>query len=284
MLRKLIRHEWKRLWKVPALLLIFLQVIAVGAGLTFLEPVYENDFLGLRLLVGLVWTAFFVAVIGVSFAITIYLALQFYKSMYSDEGYLTHTLPVSGIQLLTAKGLVMALWSFISSLGIILSILIFGYVAINCYPQMDWRILAQELQEGLKELQWYLEQEEIRLTALIVPVVLSMLLGLLYNTVLVMGALTIGQLARKHRIPLSFLAGIGIHWLVSSVQSIAQMPSLFTVIFVAESSAAPDITMAGDVYSYMLTSIWIQNVVMAVCTAGLFIFSSYIIRRKLNLE
>lgn len=281
MLGKLIKHEWKRLWKVPALLLILLQIIAVGAGLTFLEPIYENDFWGIGLLVGLIWIAFFAAVIGVSFAITIYLALQFYKSMYSDEGYLTHTLPVTGIQLLTAKGLIMTLWSFISSLGIILSILLFGFVAVNCYPQMEWRMLMQEIQEGLKGLLWYLELEEIRLTAFIIPAVLSMLLGLIYNTVLIMGSLTIGQLARKHRIPLSFLAGICIHWLVSSVQSIAQMPSLF---YGFRRTGNLGITVAEDVYSYMVTSMWVQNVVIAVCTVVLFIFSIYIVRRKLNLE
>ncbi|MGN1313521.1 MAG: hypothetical protein ACI4VG_00735 [Lachnospiraceae bacterium] len=280
MLGKLIKHEWKRVWKVPALLLLLLQLIALGAGLTFLKPVFENEPSGIfAVIIGLVWAAFIISIIGVSFAVIIYLALQFYKSMYSDEGYLTHTLPVTGTQLLAAKGLVMGLWSILCTLGIFLSIFVFIVTAANCYPgKEELLIFLRESEEGwnflLSELRRELELLGIDLAKIIIPFIISAFIGIIYNVALVMGALTIGQLARRYRIAFSFLVGIVISWVISLIQGAIQVPFIFFSI----SSGTTDNGF------YMLGSVWMQNLIVAIAAAVLFIVSSYIIRKKLNLE
>ncbi|MBQ9991204.1 MAG: hypothetical protein IJP31_09750 [Lachnospiraceae bacterium] len=277
MLGKLIKHEWKRLWKVPTVLLALLLALAVGTGLTFSRPVLESEAVGLDIVMvisGLIWITFFIALVGISFAITIYLALQFYKSMYSDEGYLTHTLPVTSVQLLTSKGLVVSIWTVLCSLGIILSILIAGSMAVHSFPEMDWQTMWMEIQTEWQELLIALEMEGVNMSQLIVPGIIGIVISVFYGTALIIGSLTIGQLARKHRIAFSFLAGIVISWLVSALQSIIQIPISFQLTF----------NQSLGIFPYMVGSLWIQDILYAIVTVVLFIVSNNIIKNRLNLE
>ena len=61
--------------------------------------------------------------------VSIYIAVRFYKNLYTDEGYLMHTLPVTPRQLLVSKLTVGSLWSFlvtILTLWAVFLIMIFG--------------------------------------------------------------------------------------------------------------------------------------------------------------
>ena len=68
--------------------------------------------------------------IAVSLGITIYLAVHFYKTMYTDEGYLTHTLPVGGRELLWSKLIPMAAWSLLTMLVVVLAAVVLIAVRI----------------------------------------------------------------------------------------------------------------------------------------------------------
>ena len=81
MLGKLIKHEWKAVWKVPALLLGILMIIAAVAGLTFALPIWDSDWIGLPMSGIMLIMMFYVAMIGVSLGIVIYLAVR-YKYVY----------------------------------------------------------------------------------------------------------------------------------------------------------------------------------------------------------
>ena len=116
MLGKLIKHEWKAVWKVPALLLGILMIIAAVAGLTFALPIWDSDWIGLPMSGIMLIMMFYVAMIGVSLGIVIYLAVRYFKNMFTDEGYLTHTLPVTSRQLLISKVMIMSVWELLSSI------------------------------------------------------------------------------------------------------------------------------------------------------------------------
>ena len=95
MLGKLLKHEWKSVWKIPTILLCVLMGLAVLAGLGFASPIWDSGLEGLGVLAVLSWMVFYFAIMGVSMGIMLYLAVRFYRSMFTDEGYLTHTLPVT---------------------------------------------------------------------------------------------------------------------------------------------------------------------------------------------
>ena len=99
MLGKLLKHEWKEISVIPCVLSVVLLVLSVISGFSFLG-IREGAADVSRFMTIMLWLLFYFALIAVSLGITIYLAVHFYKTMYTDEGYLTHTLPVSGRELL----------------------------------------------------------------------------------------------------------------------------------------------------------------------------------------
>ena len=86
MLGKLLKYEWKATWKIPTILIGLLLILSVLSGFSFASPVWRSDMGGLDLLVILVWMVFYFALIGVSIGITLYMAIHFYKTMFTDEG------------------------------------------------------------------------------------------------------------------------------------------------------------------------------------------------------
>ena len=58
----------------------------------------------------------------------LYLAMHIQKSFFSDEGYLTHTLPVSPTQLLLSKMFIYWIWTILDIIFVVISI---GILLIN---------------------------------------------------------------------------------------------------------------------------------------------------------
>lgn len=73
MLGKLLKHEWKAVWKIPVLLIGILLAAAVMAGFTFHLPIWDSEWVGLPLSGVMMIITFYVAIIGVSLGITIIL-------------------------------------------------------------------------------------------------------------------------------------------------------------------------------------------------------------------
>lgn len=57
---------------------------------------------------------------------SVFIVMHFYKTMVSDQGYLTNTLPVKMSTLINAKLLSAVLWEIIAGVLFILSIFIFS--------------------------------------------------------------------------------------------------------------------------------------------------------------
>ena len=109
MLGKLIKHEWKSTYKMGCLMLVVIALITVFGWLAFQTPMWKslsrNDFsFGWLDIFGFLTLMMYVLLlVGVNFGILIYLGVRFYKTMYTDEGYLTHTLPVESTSCLSAR-------------------------------------------------------------------------------------------------------------------------------------------------------------------------------------
>ena len=151
MLGKLLKHEWKAVWKVPTFLIGILMLTAVLAGLTFALPIWDSEWIGLPLSGMMMILLFYFAMIATGLGITIYFAVRYYKNMYTDEGYLTHTLPVSARQLLLNKVITMSAWSLIGGLAVIVSIILFGEVTFLSLASKD-STFARKLAETFAEL------------------------------------------------------------------------------------------------------------------------------------
>ena len=63
------------------------------------------------------------AIAAGSIAVTVCVAVRYYKNVYTDEGYLTNTLPVTARQIVISKLSVGILWSIITGAVVCISVM-----------------------------------------------------------------------------------------------------------------------------------------------------------------
>lgn len=275
MLGKLMKHEWKAVWKVPTVLIIVLQVLAVFAGFTFSSPIWRSEMKGLDVLLVLIWMLFYFAVIGVNVGIMLFLAVRFYKNMFTDEGYLTHTLPVTTHQILISKILPMAVWVFMAMLGVILSLIILGSMGIMFQKPGDmsfWEFVSRSLGELLE----LLRDEGIMTNGIVnfvISTVFMMIISVFSGVMTIVGSISIGQMLGKHKV----LGSIGAYFLISTVTQIVMSVALI-----------PGMTRrmenANNVFEVLSPVYWGTGIFSILVSVALYFLSEFLIRRKLNLD
>lgn len=271
MLGKLLKHEWKAVWKIPTILIGILLILAVIAGIPFIHPLWHSNIEGLEVLSALMWMTFYIALIGINMGIIIFLAVRFYKSMFTDEGYLTHTLPVTSHQLLISKILPMIAWMILSIIGVMVSLLIFGSMMLEFLKPSDvsfWEMISTVLEE-IKEAEFFWSG----LGEILVSVVFMGIAGILNNVMVIVGSVCIGQLVSKHKILGSILAYFVISTVMQIAMGMALVPAMFTYI-----------GNESNVFKILEYTYCIGGVMELVISIALYFLSEYLIRKKLNLE
>ena len=115
MLTKLISHEWKDTFKVPALLLTITVLLSAASLVYFSVADQASAGTDLNVRNFVLYIAYILILSGLSMILTIYFAIRFYKNLYTDEGYLMFTLPVSRSQLIWSKLIVSMAWGILSA-------------------------------------------------------------------------------------------------------------------------------------------------------------------------
>ncbi len=285
MLGKLIKHEFKavnRLMIPMHLGLILVTIVgrfyvqfamnrwpssAVDGFYTY--NVWEN-------LINFTLVSFYVIALIAIYAIThLYLlVLRPRKNWFTDEGYLTHTLPVSTTDHIFSKLLVAVVWELIDGFMLILSV-------IGMFANQDFF-------EGLAEL-WPEMVESFPYVfgvsaGIGMPLFLLMaLMDLLSSILIIYMCLAIGHSFNSHRI----LASVGVYVGVSMITNL--LSSIFTAtsgmntfgssisMFLVSSSFAS----ATD---YFWRSFWFNSILSVALGAGAFLIANYFMSRQLNLE
>ena len=126
MLGKLFKYEFRHTAKT-----MFLTYAALGlftlmasAALYRMNRGLDSDKTFFTVLSTTMLILYIIAIIAIYCVDFIYLIYQYYKTMYSAQGYLTHTLPVSPTAVFSVKILAMFVWMFFSSMLSVLSVLI----------------------------------------------------------------------------------------------------------------------------------------------------------------
>ena len=279
MFSKLLKYEWK----ANANVISFLSLASLGAGvfgglllrlmIYIAETMRNGEILALSM-IGLVIMFIFtiLAIIAYVMAVEFITLARFYKNKFTDEGYLTFTLPVSTHQIFLSSFLNILIWYLISLVVAILSCSLI--VMIGAAEHMT-KVLP-EIQLSLGYLGMEMESYPgYGLYQLLT--VLQLLLTPVYGVILLMSCITVGSvLAKKHKI----LAAIGIYYGASVVFSIitsilSAIPSILLMF------SNEDITQNLYVNMNISTCI-VLGLQIAVAVGGYFL-STGLMKRKLNL-
>ncbi|MCR2046327.1 hypothetical protein NSB25_03420 [Acetatifactor muris] len=279
MLGKLIRHEWKETSKMGCLLLFVVVLITLFGWLAFRTPMWKSisngnaSFSWLDIFSVLTLMMYVMMLAGINYGITIYLGVRFYQTMYTDQGYLTHTLPVTKHQLLLSKILVSGLWIFFLMLSLYLSVFILGASMLSLFLPQGYSLASLWRELGLnfgELLELIGEEMDFNVIRWLVTLVVTTILSPFATVTILFGAISMGQLFSKHRVLAAILSYIGIMVAVSVLSSVFRSILMFSRI-----------TSAGSYLNNSLDSSIIINLLLAV---GLYFVSWHVTSNRLNMQ
>ena len=272
MLGKLIKYDLKSLNRflvmIHALLLLTALLIRY-----FLTGQINSSTPQNSLLLALSITLYVLILIAVSFATAIIITIRFYKNLFSDEGYLTHTLPVTRGQHLLSKTIAGSIWSCLDIFFIFASLYIVSatpYISIMLKEQ--WAEMIEEL--GFTDL-------SMSPAALIALFIGFICFSAVSNVITYYASVALGQLVPGHKI----LGAIAAYFALNTGLSIITllMMSIFG-LFIAPSYSTYMNSSSFSYSVYLLDSMKLSTTIAFITAIILYIVTYYILNKKTNLE
>ena len=200
--------------------------------------------------------------------IMVFIYVHYYRNLFSDEGYLTHTLPVKSWKILLSKLLSSVVWALIGYAAILAGLLI---ILLGVVPEA-FPYIGETIDRIV----------EAGAVGTVLLTLFGGLVNLCCGLLQVFLAITIGcAIANKHRI----WAAIGIYAAISVVSYILNVivsaPSVFSWLM------GSAIYYRGDSYSIVgsLNTVLILGVVKnAGIATGCFFWIKHLMKRRLNLQ
>lgn len=288
MLGKLLKYEWKSTWRVGCLMLLGLVLVTFFGWLSFQAPLWQsvsnNSYSGISVWDLLSFGTLFMYIImlvGLNYGIIIYMGVHFYKTMYTDEGYLTHTLPVTKHQILVSKILNSGIWVLLVILGIYLSVTVLVASMIGAFIPEGytwgevWNMILPEWDAMWDKL--FRETFGMSVGGYFGLVLVMSVITPFTSIIILFGAISIGQLFTKHRVLMAIVSYIGILIINSLIGSAAQSMISVRQMMVKTTENA----LVGHYLNFSMLFTMALSVIMAVL---LYIVSYYVTSKKLNME
>lgn len=272
MVKKLFKHEilaHLRLW-LPTQAVLFAVAIFMRILLFF-----ENDETIYSITFGSSIFLYVVAIIVCLVATIAFSVMRFYKNLFTHEGYLTFTLPISPFEHIfvkTSTAVLFVVMTFVS-VNVSLMIVTSGELLIEIFKAFSY--LINDLFRVINGFHLMLYTFEL----IILGFVSLIGMFLLYYT-----CIAIGQMAKKNRKAAAFGVFFGLY-------VVSQILSTVFIIFL---STSPDflqvlmhnIERFAEAHPYAFVHVlFITMIVISAAVAALYFFVTHlIIRKKLNLE
>ena len=271
MFRKLLKHEFLATRGLLGTLTCAALFLSIPGGavlrllINLIQNEQANDTMQSLGIIGLFFSLFFImlALVAYTLGVQIYLCWRFYKHKFTDEGYLTFTLPVTCTQIYLSSYVSILLWTLISGLVVLLSMNLIALIGAGEY------ILEQET---LREIGVVLEQMLTAYDQIAEPILLctAVILTVLSAPAIPMVCITLGAvLAKKHKILMAFVMYYAITTVLSFIQSVL-------TVFLG-------LVLDSDPILYFNLSTLLPCVLSAGLAVGGSVLSIWLTRHKLNL-
>ena len=279
MLGKLIKYEFlatgRQLLPAYAGVLLFAVLSRISLEIMGGYVIFEQGLITplAGIIFGMLMLFYGLSIFAVVVLTIVLIVRRFYTNLFRDEGYLTNTLPVSVDGLIWGKLIPAASWSIVSILVTIASVaIVFGGViaaGIAAFgPYVHWGAFWDDLFDAVPML---------------LLTILSGIVALMAGILAFYSALSIGQLAKRHKILLAIGAFMGISFIFSILYSVISagfaMQYYFAMQFdnygfIAEVSPRNVVALS---YGLVLAMNLVQGAIHYVITR-------YIVKNRLNLE
>lgn len=281
MLGKLIVHEWKDSWKLMAILNGAVLVLSV-AGIVLnifsdnvdLSKVFESGGALSVMLYGSYFMLYVLSIFTLSVGSALYFYVRFYRNLYTDQGYLMHTLPVNEHSLIGSKALIAVIWRFI---GMIIMAFGIGSLVLSFVLPIFRREFI-----SIKDIYTELGLDKISPMYMIAYTILGILFAIgsvIFSVFKGYAAISIGQLASKNKV----LASVGAYFGIQIALSIASNILTQSVMIVAYKIDFRWDLM-DDFGPLSILYLCVMNIGVYGLSVAFYFITHAIMKNRLNLE
>ena len=272
MLKKLLKYEFAATARYILPLIVLLFVMSAAAGLCIRGLGAERTGRVAVAVSAIFVVLFFLAVIALAVVTLVVIVYRFYRSMLSQEGYLTHSLPVSIHGLLCSKLIAAAAWFLLTGARI------YGCLFAVALRAEVWAQVLSELRALALRLSAAYGIGAAELAAVLLEFLLLLLLGTLSSCLLFFASLAAGHTLSRHKL----LASLGIFLALGLASQLLTM--LLTLASGYRLSACVSIPTLGRLAQFG-HSLLIGGIVLnaAYCIL-LYAATAYLLGRRLDLE
>jgi hypothetical protein len=272
MLGKLLKHEFKNTGKILLPLNLALIGVTLFGMIVVGLKVFNYEHTGM--LAGALMVFYVLGIIALFIVTYVFLMINFYRSMYSSQGYLTHTLPVTPLMTLNTKLIVSVFWACLTALLTIGSILSIVMTGVKTYgASFNW----SDFWAGFEKLTNLSAGSATAWSLLFI--FLSCLSGLL----MIYCSISIGQLFNKNKVLAAVITYVCIYiimQIVSTIYMVATSANALTNAAVESSSTGAEMNLTGMNHG-IVSGTFIISVVFAII---FYVVTAYISSKKVNLE
>ncbi len=270
MVGKLFKHEIK--YYLRSLLFVEIILLAVALMNRFIQ-IFEFDSVVYDIVFGSSVIMLVITMMAAIFLTVAMGVIRFYKNLFTHEGYLSFTLPVSPLQHLFVKITTFLLFAVVTVVSIIVafSIATFGDVFVELIKAGAYLFNFVGEKIGFISLCMY-----------VVEFALLLLVSAAFQMLTYYLCMSVGQLTGKNRIWLS----IGVYFAIYVITQVFET-ILIVIYSILESANALDgiIELISDHLEFFAhAGLWFGIVFYLVLSGIYFFISHRIISRKLNLE
>lgn len=275
MLRKLLKYDLKSVFKYWWIAAISSLVLSVSGGgcISILNSERE---LPAAMNVLAVIALFLVIFSYMAFSIlsVILVFTRFYKNFFTDEGYLTFTLPVKRNQLLNSKLIMSTITMFCTGIMLIINV-----ITMLCVGLADEIISIQFLRNIFNGIQVIYDELGLYLIIYIIELLILLILCIIFSNLFLFACITIASIITKRA---KVITAIGIYYAANSVFSfVIQMFYIFGIASLA--SWLRNMPRGSEYFVIALVLFGIILFIALFC-ALLYALQYWMIDRKLNLS
>ena len=226
---KLLKYDMRsvwRIWWIMALSVLGMSVVG-GVGLRIVLALIEADIFPFFIFLGFILVfACVMAIVASAVGTELLVFIRFYKNFFTDEGYLTFTLPVSRKNLLFSKTVNALIWTVAQAILMFICIFLVILIGVpvsvgyDFFRELTFTFSALFAEVGLWSVIYALE------------ILFLIICSILFSISLIHFCITMGaMLAKKAKV----LAAIGIYYAANMIFSFGTQ--IITVIFTLMMSA-----------------------------------------------
>ena len=276
MLGKLIKYDMKALNRFLIIIHCFLLLAAALLRIFVTGRIYNLESEENGVLLGLFVILYFILVVGVSIGTLIIVGVRFYTNLFSSEGYLTRTLPVTSGQHLLSKTITGCIWGCIDTL------LILAATYYTIFTPAVKGVYSQHREEILELLGLTGKYADTPVSVAVLFLLLLLIEDTLSKIITLYASIVLGQLFSGHRVLGAVVAYFALNTVISVIAFAVMVPlgySSNTFLI-----AAPDtLTLSYNSSGLFVDSLKMSVIFSLAVTVILYLASYHLMKKKIDL-